>query len=329
MIISIVIPCFNISEFVGLTINSVLSQDYKNYELILIDDGSTDSTLSILESFEKANEKIKVYSKKNGGVSSARNLGISNSSGDYIIFLDGDDLLEMSALTKIVKSINLQKKVDVISFGFDIKSKTEVIEKHSSTRLHDRFFSGPDFLKLYLKRHVRQCVSSFAVSRSMIYERNLWFDEDTHNGEDQEFQIKMLYNAYKVYYCSDVLFHYQLRLGSAVVSSPSINTLSLIDMYVRVNDGFSDKNDELSELIQSYCQYGFFYVLKIFSGVDNKTYIDYIFSKDSLLTCKLGVPKSKIEVYNLSLKFLYKISPLFLVKLFSFMKLRNQKISSK
>ena len=96
---SIIVPVYNAGAFVSNTIINLLEQDVEK-EIILINDGSTDDSLSILKKFEKENECIKVIDKINGGVSSARNVGLDIASGDYICFVDSDDALEPGTLSK-------------------------------------------------------------------------------------------------------------------------------------------------------------------------------------------------------------------------------------
>ena len=90
-LVSVIIPAYNIEDYIGRCLDSVLSQTYKNLEIIVIDDGSSDRTGEILDDYEKKNHRMKVIHKENGGVSSARNIGIDRANGDYIGFVDGDD----------------------------------------------------------------------------------------------------------------------------------------------------------------------------------------------------------------------------------------------
>lgn len=92
-LITVIIPVYNVSDYISRTINSVLCQTYKDWELILVDDGSTDDSGDICEAYSATDERIKVIHQKNGGVSSARNMGIELSSGKYIAFIDGDDYI--------------------------------------------------------------------------------------------------------------------------------------------------------------------------------------------------------------------------------------------
>ena len=98
ILFSVVMPVFNVEKYVREAIYSVINQNYQNYELILVDDGSTDSSGIICDEYAKNNAKIKTFHKKNGGLSDARNYGIKKSDGRYIVLLDSDDALEKDSL---------------------------------------------------------------------------------------------------------------------------------------------------------------------------------------------------------------------------------------
>ncbi|MCG0586774.1 glycosyltransferase family 2 protein [Lactiplantibacillus plantarum] len=103
---SVIVPVYNIENYLSMCIDSVLKQRFYDYELILIDDGSTDHSGEVCDQYSKLHKQVKTIHKENGGVSEARNLGIGMSSGEYIIFLDGDDMLKNDALYNIYSLIN-------------------------------------------------------------------------------------------------------------------------------------------------------------------------------------------------------------------------------
>jgi len=116
-LITVVVPVYNRETLVVKTIDSILSQSYSNFELLLVDDGSKDSSLEICREFEKKDSRIKVFAKENGGVSTARNLGIENAQGEYICFVDSDDTVEKEYLSSFVNEIN-KENYDLVICGF-------------------------------------------------------------------------------------------------------------------------------------------------------------------------------------------------------------------
>ena len=128
--ISIIIPIYNIEKYVEQCVNSVLEQSYKKFEVLLIDDGSKDKSGEICDILCGLDDRVRVIHKKNGGLSSARNEGIINSKGDYIIFMDGDDYWDDSDfLHDIVNGLN-KSNADLINFGFrKYYEDTDVVEQ--------------------------------------------------------------------------------------------------------------------------------------------------------------------------------------------------------
>ena len=102
-LVTVIIPVYNVEEYLRQCLDSVLAQTYKNLEVILVDDGSTDSSIKICQGYCDRDERFKLYKKKNGGASSARNLGLDRAKGDYLYFLDSDDYLKSIALERMVK----------------------------------------------------------------------------------------------------------------------------------------------------------------------------------------------------------------------------------
>ena len=107
IVVSVIVPAYNVENYIGKGIESVINQSFKNIELIVVDDGSTDKTYSIARQYSSKDNRIKVLRQKNKGVSAARNRGIMEASGKYLIFLDSDDWLDENTVEVLV---DLQKK---------------------------------------------------------------------------------------------------------------------------------------------------------------------------------------------------------------------------
>lgn len=118
--ISIIIPAYNVSLYVKKCVESVCNQSYKNLEIIVVDDGSTDNTLEILQQMEKQDSRINVIHKENGGLSSARNAGLKIATGNYIMFLDSDDWIENDCCNETI--VNIKKNNADLVFLSILKS---------------------------------------------------------------------------------------------------------------------------------------------------------------------------------------------------------------
>ena len=114
---SIIVPVYNTEKYINETLNSVLSQNYSNFEIVCVNDGSTDGSLEILNQLSNSDNRVKVIDIKNGGPANARNVGLQNAQGEYILFLDSDDLMEQNALEKINKQIIKNRQPNLLVFS--------------------------------------------------------------------------------------------------------------------------------------------------------------------------------------------------------------------
>ena len=150
---SIIIPAYNIANYLDNCVQSVLNQSYENYELIIVNDGSTDNTGKIADKFLLKSNKVSVIHQTNGGASKARNNGIKNSTGDYILFLDGDDFWsDTDFLHQLAVEIEM-KVSEVVIFGFSyydngrIKSFPVSDENDLVKAVNAGVFNGPNWNK--------------------------------------------------------------------------------------------------------------------------------------------------------------------------------------
>ena len=143
---SIIVPVYNVEKYLSKCIQSLIDQDYNDYEILLIDDGSTDKSGIICEQYAKKYENIYVFHKKNGGLSDARNYGLQKALGDYILFVDSDDWIKKDILKEFSDIIENNKAVDVIETRFIEVYKNEEIVKDK--KLHSYAKSKFDRKKL-------------------------------------------------------------------------------------------------------------------------------------------------------------------------------------
>ncbi len=149
--ISIIIPVFNVEKYLYECVNSCINQTYKNIEVLLINDGSTDSSALICEDLKNSDERIKVIHKQNAGLSSARNVGIVHSSGDYICFLDSDDWMNVSVLEEAL-SLSTIYNADIVFWSF-IKEHIERSQQYQVYPSSEEFlvFEGDNLNKLKIR----------------------------------------------------------------------------------------------------------------------------------------------------------------------------------
>lgn len=214
MTISIITPIYNADKYISNCIESILAQTYTDWELILVDDGSKDSSLSICEKFSKLDNRIKVVSQENSGPSAARNKGLEIARGEYICFVDADDWIEQNYLETYIKD---SEKYDISFMGFtrEDEHKNQIIS--FSQNINTNNISLKDFISKIYDENVFGWICCKMFQRNIIVINNIRFDETIRRREDALFTIDYLYfcksarmiksNGYHYYEHSESLIH--------------------------------------------------------------------------------------------------------------------------
>lgn len=236
-LISIVIPVYNAEKKLSRCISSVLNQKYSNIEVILIDDGSKDNSLIIANEWEKKDSRIKVISKENGGVSSARNKGIANSKGDYIMFVDADDWVSDNYCNDMIRAAQ-KYKADMVICGFvDIFDDSKIVH----TALYDS--------SLYNKtgKYKEVCMDLIKTGMSNSPCNKLFrkckiqdfFNEERSMGEDLEFNLKYIEKVNEVVCINENLYFYDktgcesLTHCLDLVEKSEIDNIAIKEAFIR------------------------------------------------------------------------------------------------
>lgn len=204
--VSIILPAYNSENTIAKTIESILNQNFENFELLLINDGSTDRTEAICKNYSSNDKRIKYFKLKNGGVSKARNFGIAKVSSPLIVFIDSDDLYEHNYLEELLNDISKndydlcicgyncfggsRKKISLVS-SFSSNKKNIVIETLQPKLLFNQLWN-----KIYKTKIIRS--------------NNILFDESLDLGEDALFNIKYLKHAKMVHFNKECLYNYRI-----------------------------------------------------------------------------------------------------------------------
>lgn len=201
---SIIVPVYNTKPYLERCIKSILNQDYNNFELILIDDGSTDGSAEVCDEYARFDERIKVIHKENGGVSSARNCGIEIATGDYVWFVDSDDYIEQNALYILHKMVMMDKK-DLYVFNTYKENGTFCGDL-------DTFFE-----RFYFTYVLKYAPWNKLYKRSILNQYQIKYDKEETIGEDLLFNISYYSHIENgVRLINKQLYFYDNRPGSAM-----------------------------------------------------------------------------------------------------------------
>lgn len=209
-LISIIVPIYNTEKYLNRCIDSIINQTYKNLEIVLVDDGSTDKSGVICDDYAKSDSRIKVIHKENGGVSSARNVGIDNATGEYIMFVDADDELCLNAIEYIME---LSKKNNADLICFQMK-ELEDIDDVNVNIFHKKIYSdiyinssniSNGFFELYSNSNLFSPCNKL-YKKSVVKNNNLKFDTKLSLLEDFEFNIRYMRVIESIYSVDEELY---------------------------------------------------------------------------------------------------------------------------
>lgn len=242
-LISIIIPVYNAEHFLERCLNSLLSQTYKNLEIIVVNDGSTDNSANIINQFAKKNDRIIPIHQNNQGVSTARNLGLKKATGDYIGFVDADDEV-LPEMYEILLKNALENNAAISHCGF------EVVTKDSTVKFHGK----GDFLVQDKNQGVQEILSGIRVEPSVwnkIYKKhlveNIEFPTDIKINEDLLFNINAFYAAETSVFQDVVLYKYINNGESASRSTFTVKKAQdIYEVAKRIKTIIKDKELEFS-----------------------------------------------------------------------------------
>lgn len=230
MKISIIVPVYNAEKYIERCIKSIIKQTYTNIEIIVVNDGSNDSSKESLEKIK--DDRIIIINKENTGVSDSRNIGIKKATGDYIMFADADDYLEETAIEKVMQAIN-NTSADIIKFNYNVinnqqikvkqeEYKNEILEK-------DKII---EFIDKLLDRKINAFVWTLAIKKEAI--KDTRFNTEIGMMEDLLFFIDILPKINKMYTMNDRLYNYYINVES-VSNSSNYYYKNFVDM-LNVNE---------------------------------------------------------------------------------------------
>jgi glycosyltransferase involved in cell wall biosynthesis len=243
MILSTVIPAYNVEKFILPAVESVLSQNFTDMEVIVVDDGSTDGTVPRLASI--TDRRVKLITQPNKGLAGARNTGIKAAQGKYIALLDADDVW---CPTKIDKQISLMEEDSTIGFTYTYSAYIDEYGKPTG-QLWITSVAAPSYLDLIIRNHVM--ASSVVVRRDCFSQAGI-FNEELRACEDQELWVRILHKTnYQGRLIPEVLAGYRVRSDSLTLNFEHqlLNARRVMDIFAASYPDFSPKlrNRSLSE----------------------------------------------------------------------------------
>lgn len=293
--VSIIIPIYNVERYVRKTIDSVVNQTEKELEIILVDDGSTDSSGKICDEYAQRDKRIIVLHKANGGLSSARNAGIKIASSNYIMLLDGDDFLNINAVS-ILQKIMEEYPSDFIQFRYqEVKEDDSVSDK----QFEENIYQGKSLKELYdnLYKIGGEAASACTKMYRCDILKNIPFRNVQH--EDEMWCTEAFKEGMTVTYIPNTLYYYVMRENSIIHRSFNLKKLDvfkIIEERIRVL-----KKHQLEEYIHIEYEKMFLNILSLYCQAkkkEEKNIIKNVYEKNKKRICKNALFSRKFEILN-------------------------------
>lgn len=265
--ISIIIPVYNTQDYLVTCINSLINQTYSNMEFIFIDDGSTDHSLAILKEYEKQDSRIKVFCQKNKGVSVARNKGIELATGDYIGFVDSDDIILKNMYERLLDVITRSKSDMAVCQYAVVREQLDF-----KLGLEERIYIKEEAIKLLLEE---KTISNFLWDK--LYKKEL-FDEirfrDSKIFEDFDTIYKLIDKSKRVCVIDDVMYAYFQRSDSYVHKFSYSYISNYVDVYNNRREFLLNKYPKLEKDINKSTVLSIFILFRMIVLAERKDLLD-------------------------------------------------------
>lgn len=304
MLLSIIIPAYNVERYILKTLNMLIEQGLQNIEIIVINDGSTDSTFDICAKSSNNNSNIIVFNQKNLGVSAARNQGIKLATGKFIYFLDADDSLEEGTLNFFRACLEQNQHINLFSFGYKSVANNK-IKKYVTVDYNNKLLNQEEFKKLFLFKKIKCHICSIICKRDIILSNSLLFTPNLSVGEDLEFLLRLTNIVDNILYLSRICFIYQIRSDSVMQGYNSYSMKQFQSFEVIYSATNLLRNSKLDQYCNYFIVNNYISNLRYYLLSDSKSKsISANFKKyEFALSYKL--PMSKLRFVQLIIKIIF------------------------
>lgn len=292
--ISIIVPVYNVEKYLSTCIESILKQTFADFEVILVNDGSHDKSGTLCDELAKRDNRIRVFHKSNGGVSSARNIGLKNAMGEWVTFVDSDDWISPTFIENLYKPILADSKIEFVQGGCTNYRNNIIAEVEQQ---YENLVSDNP---VYLFNHFRGLTVSKLFRKTVITTNNLKFNEQMCTAEDMAFTLDYILHITKYCFISEVGYFYRYNTTSLTHSKkvkPYNNALSEFKHLFYSVQKYIDKHQiNSSDIVFRKKQNAsrLFYTLKLLYYTDN----DYKERRQHLKNDFTEIERSALIYFN-------------------------------
>lgn len=254
--VSVIIPVYNLENYIARCLNSILAQDYPDIEIIVVNDGSTDGTVAVVSRIATENPQVCLVNQDNAGVSVARNTGIDKSTGELLAFVDGDDWLDVDFISSCVSKL-VETGSSLVKCGFRFVNLENGMQRESHTVPECRVLAHREAIDAFLTGRMSMCVCGGVFLKSVIKANNISFKPGMKIGEDGRFMLEYLCKSNRLALLPQSGYNVMVRSGSASRTSLSVEEMIAAAISPDINPIFQVlcENNELglhSERYEAY-----------------------------------------------------------------------------
>jgi len=253
---SVIIPAYNCEKTIEDTVKSVSASGLVSFEILIVDDGSTDGTASICDSLAAKNECVKCVHQANAGVSAARNAGIKAAQGEYLMFVDSDDAVDAEKLAHVIKKVEADGSIDMAIFGmsFDYYHNGKLYRQDEILPPAECVLSNSECNEMLYEMFERNCMSSLCnriVKRSVLENNSLFLREDMFLYEDLEFSLKILKHCKNVLLCPQAVYHYRQAEGGSNAGGRLKRIAHISEVVDKIEEALKSLGSENKKILSS------------------------------------------------------------------------------
>lgn len=253
---SVIIPAYNCAKTIENTVESILASGLTDFEIVIVDDGSTDETGKICDEMVQQHECIRCMHQENAGVSAARNRGIREAAGEYIWFFDADDSVDENSLCGLVDIIS-EKAPDMLIFGmeFDYYHDGKVYRRDEMLPTAEgikSFDECDDMLYELFKSNALSSLCTRIIKKSVIGQTEIFLREDMFFYEDLEFSLRALPQCHNVYFCREAIYKYRQSEDEGSAGRRLKKIAHIPELILKISDALADARDKNKILLSLY-----------------------------------------------------------------------------
>ncbi|MDM5221857.1 glycosyltransferase [Peribacillus sp. NJ11] len=321
--VSIIVPIYNVEKYLVRCLDSLVNQTFNEIEIILVNDGSTDNSIDIIEEFQKKYEFIEVINKINGGLSSARNAGIEKARGEFLLFIDSDDYIELNMVEMLYSAASTSNsEIAICKFSYVYSNNNDKEINTNEDYNKYKFVNNNQLIKLFLLNIVSGHAWNKLVKRELFIKHNIEFPYGKYY-EDAPTMMKLFSVVNKCTLINDSLYNYLQREDSIIKSTDIKKVKDHLNNLTEIKNQLSiQQKNELNHEIQYFSINQLFYNSYLLSKIENKENvlehkpllkkniktIDYIsLLRIKSLRAKMKIILMKSYTFNIWFKFVKKI----------------------